>query len=1113
VSTLSDYDLIEVIGEGASGVVYRARHRALDRLVAIKLLPARSVDANDLARLRQEARLAASLEHPHIVPVYEVGQDDGGRFFLVMKLIEGTDLKKSADSLRREPRKLARVMASVARAVQHAHERGVLHRDLKPANILLDADAQPHLIDFGLARPLEGGAYLTATGVIVGTPAYLSPEQAAGCKQIGPGTDIWALGVILHELLTGKPPFEGGTPYAVLLAIQSSPVALSRRASTDLERICLRCLQKAPADRYSSAADLAEHLERVSRGERLRHTWRDRGATLLRRWGPRTALAAGILVVIALVLLPALSQREIEQERKHQQEAVARAAVCLNEEDPEAVAKITDADLERLRENGLLHLWIMASERLRRKRGLPGRERGPLDGWPSRTQENPLTNDDEITHLDLRGTRITDAGMKHLAGLKNLGWLVLAELPITEAGLKHLAGLTNLGRLDLGNLPITEAGLKHLAGLKNLRELQFSSLQVTDAVLACLVQDDLLAACKAGIFSQTLLTDDGRRQGIRGGPGVTRNNQIVALDLRQSKVTNAGLQHLKELENLRRLALRSDQLTVAGLKHLAGLKKLNLLLYDGAVTDELLAVLHQNGQIHVLPSATGRPAHTTSDQMDARAENDAGIVSLGLGEITDTGLKYLAGLKNLQHLHVGGTGITGEGLKHLGGLQDLQTLGLSGMKVTPAGLKHLAGLKKLQRLGIANDQVTDEVLEVLHQSRQLHILQLPTGDGNSQPPSDEAIAAIVIANEGRNGSDRYGITNKGLQYLAGLKGLKRLCLSDLPITDEGLQHLAGLTSLQELCLRKLKITEAGLKHLSGLKQLNLLGHDGAVTDELLAVLHQSRQIHILGSAVGDGNKRPLSDDAIVSFAAGRQSPGHRITNKGLKYLAGLKNLQHLNVSDSGITDEGLKHLGGLQDLQTLDLYGVKATPAGLKHLAGLKKLRRLNIHKDQVTDEVLEALHQSRQLHILDLSFGGNSRYQSDDAIADIVLDGSRRYRITNKGLKYLAGLKNLQRLSLADLPITDEGLQHLAGLTSLRTLNLGHTRVTGDGLKHLAGLTNLEWLDLSDLPITDAGLMHLPRSKKLGGIVLYRTKVTLEGVRAARAALKLPEACKFVRD
>jgi tRNA A-37 threonylcarbamoyl transferase component Bud32/Leucine-rich repeat (LRR) protein len=1010
VSTLSDYDLIEVIGEGASGVVYRARHRALDRLVAVKLLRARSVDANDLARLRQEARLAASLDHPHIVPVYEVGQDDGGRFLLVMKLIEGTDLKKSADSLRREPRKLARVMASVARAVQHAHERGVLHRDLKPANILLDADAQPHLIDFGLARPLEGGAYLTATSVIVGTPAYLSPEQAAGCKQIGPATDIWALGVILHELLTGKSPFGGGTTYAVLLAIQSSPVALSRWASTDLERICLRCLQKAPADRYSSAADLAEHLERVSRGERLTRTWRDRGMTILRRWGPRTAIAVGVLVVMALVLLPVLSRRGIENERKRQQEALARVAVCLNEEDREAVARITDADLGSLRENGLLHLWVMARERLMEKRVLPA-DTAPLNGWPRRTEDNPLTNDDQITCLDLRGTRITDAGMKHLAGLKNLGWLVLAQLPITEAGLKHLAGLTNLGRLDLGNLPITEVGVHHLAGLKNLRELQFSSLQVTDAVLECLIQNDLLAAWKAGIFGQTLLTDDERRQGIRGSPGVTRNNQIVALDLRQSKVTNAGLQHLKELKNLRRLALKSDQLTAAGLKHLAGLQKLNCLLYDGAATDELLAVLHQNGQIHVLPSATVRPAHTTSDQLDARAENDAGIVSLGLGEITDAGVKYLAGLKNLQLLGVGGPGITDEGLKHLGGLQELQTLNLSGTKVTPAGLKHLAGLKKLQRLGIANDHVTDEALEVLHQSRQIHILQLPTGVGNSQPLSDDAITDILI-----DSSRGYRITNKGLQYLAGLKSLKKLYLSDLPITDEGLQHLAGLSSLQELNLRKLQITGAGLKHL-----------------------------------------------------------------------------------------------GGLQNLQTLHLTGMKLTPAGLKHLAGLKKLQGLGIDPDQVTDEVLEVLHQSRQIHILNLSFDGNSqpvRYQSDDAIASIVLDGSRGYRITNKGLKYLAGLKNLQRLSVADLPITDDGLKHLAGLTNLRELGLRHLQVTDDGLKHLVGLTDLEQLYLAYLPITNAGLMHLPRSKKLQRIGLARTRVTPEGVSAARITLALPDTC-----
>jgi internalin A len=310
--------------------------------------------------------------------------------------------------------------------------------------------------------------------------------------------------------------------------------------------------------------------------------------------------------------------------------------------------------------------------------------------------------------------------MKHLAGLTNLQWLVLAGLPITDTGMKHLAGLKDLQRLNLGGLPITAAGLHHLAGLKNLRELQFGSEQVTDAVLECLVQDDLLGAWSRPTF-------DERSQSRTGSLEATRNSQIFALDLRQSKVTIVGLQHLKELKNLRRLGLRSDQLTVAGLRHLAGLKKLNLLLYEGVqMTDELLAVLHQNGQIHVLSSP---------GLLNGRAESDEEIVSLVLWGITDTGLGYIAGLKNLQHLEVGGPGITDEGLKHLARLTRLRTLNLHRTgnpdpgaahrtQVTDDGLKHLAGLTNLEELDLSYLPITDAGLMHLPRAEKLRSLYL-----------------------------------------------------------------------------------------------------------------------------------------------------------------------------------------------------------------------------------------------------------------------------------------------------------------------------------------------------------------------------------------------------
>jgi hypothetical protein len=266
-----DYDLLAEIGAGSAGVVYRALQRSLDRVVALKMLrPGSALSSTDVQRFRAEAEAVARLDHPHIVPVYEAGECEG-RLFYTMKLIDGADLAASVAGLRHKPERVAEVMAEVASAVHHAHERGVLHRDIKPANILPDGAGEPHLLDFGLARPLDGNLSLTTTGVIVGSPAYMSPEQARGAKDLEPAADVYSLGAVLYELLTGRPPFQAATAYQTLQAVRQAPPilprTLNRKVNRDLEAVCLKCLEKEPARRYAAAAALAEDLLRVRQGQ------------------------------------------------------------------------------------------------------------------------------------------------------------------------------------------------------------------------------------------------------------------------------------------------------------------------------------------------------------------------------------------------------------------------------------------------------------------------------------------------------------------------------------------------------------------------------------------------------------------------------------------------------------------------------------------------------------------------------------------------------------------------------------------------------------------------------------------------------------------------------
>jgi len=261
-----DYELREELGRGGMGVVYRAAQASLGREVAVKMiLRGQLASKGDRERFEAEAQAAARLDHPGIVPVYEVGEV-GGRPYFSMKHVRGTTLAQRLADGPLPPREAAQLLASVARAIHFAHMRGVLHRDLKPSNILLDEHGEPHVTDFGLAKQLTDAHTLTKTGAVLGTPAYMAPEQASGNRgQIGPASDVYSLGVILYHMLTGRPPFQAASPgEMVLLVLEQDPVPprmLNPKADRDLEMICLRCLQKPIDLRYASAAALADDLE------------------------------------------------------------------------------------------------------------------------------------------------------------------------------------------------------------------------------------------------------------------------------------------------------------------------------------------------------------------------------------------------------------------------------------------------------------------------------------------------------------------------------------------------------------------------------------------------------------------------------------------------------------------------------------------------------------------------------------------------------------------------------------------------------------------------------------------------------------------------------------
>ncbi len=320
-----DYELLEEIARGGMGVVYKARQVSLDRLVALKMILAGQLASEaNVKRFRAEAEAAAHLDHPHIVPIHEIGEHESNHYY-AMQLVDGPSLAKHLGTTTWSNRDAAELVRTCAEAVQYAHERGVIHRDLKPANILLarnpQSDRVPKITDFGLAKRVGHGASLTASGQIVGTPSYMAPEQAGGKKDIGPAVDVYALGAILYELLTGRPPFRAATPLdTVLQVVSEEPVPPSHvqpKVPGDLETICLKCLEKRPERRYGSARELADDLGRFLNYEPIhaRPVSRTRRVGVWVRKRPWVVVALALVAILGVALLA--QSFYLENQRQH----------------------------------------------------------------------------------------------------------------------------------------------------------------------------------------------------------------------------------------------------------------------------------------------------------------------------------------------------------------------------------------------------------------------------------------------------------------------------------------------------------------------------------------------------------------------------------------------------------------------------------------------------------------------------------------------------------------------------------------------------------------------------------------------------------------------------
>jgi Leucine-rich repeat (LRR) protein len=902
---LGPFRVLRALGAGGMGVVLEAEDPQLQRMVALKVMrPVLAADPGARLRFLREARAIAAIEHEHIVPIYQVGEENGLPY-LAMPLLKGESLDQR---LRREeklsPAEVLRIGREMAEGLAAAHERGLIHRDIKPGNVWLEGGrGKVRLLDFGLVRPAGDGDNLTQSGAIIGTPGYMAPEQAEQ-GDVDARADLFSLGCVLYRMSTGRGPFHGPSLASMLRLVATvtppAPAQQEPGVPAALSDLVMELLAKDPADRPATAAAVARRLGDIEAGARARadapalplpagprsHAERQAAGPRRRRWALAAAglllLAGGVAAGAVIYVKTDMGTLEIKTNDPGVKVRVERNGEEVAILDPESKQQVliragkislklagekTDG-MELTTDHGASPITLKRGDKVLVTVTPRKKDPQPVDGLTRKPPPKPpvpekkpdadrkvaewvLSVGGAVTIRVERQERAVGKLTDLPKGAFQLVGVVLSEQQrVGDADLAHLEGLTKLAQLDLTGTRVGDAGLVHLEGLTNLKVLNLYGTSVGDG----------------GLVHLKRLID------------------LKELSLKGTKVRDGGLVHLKGMTNLVDLHLHNTWVGDAGLVHLKGLTNLRSLFL----------------------------AHT---------------------QVSDAGLEYLQGLTKLQDLSLEATKVSDAGLEYLTGITQLRRLSLPGTRVSDAGLQHLLALKNLTNLNLRGARISAKGLERLR-------VPFPTADG-WEPNREAALAvlglggAVHVRPEGsREDRPVKGAADLPKEYFrltrASLAGvgkplgdalgklaaltdpefdrLEALDLSDSAVTDADLQRLGPLVGLNELSLARTQVA-AGLAHLKGMTRLRKLVLDGVP-------VRSPQMVHV--------KELPALTELGLACPT--------LTDLGVGHLAKLTRLEGLSLAGSQVTDAGLKSLHGLASLKELDLAKTKVTAAGVAAL-------------------------------------------------------------------------------------------------------------------------------------------------------------------------------------
>jgi len=1072
---LGNYVVLEKLGAGGMGVVYKARQQRMKREVALKVLPEALTQSSDaLARFRREVEAAAKLQHTNIAVAYDADESDGVHF-LAMEFVDGPNLSQYVKQYGPLPLPHALALClQTARGLKHAHDEGVVHRDIKPGNLMVDQRGTLKILDMGLAHlnveDSIGGedmAELTQSGRVMGTVDYMAPEQAVDAKRADNRADIYSVGCTLYYLVTGKPLSPEGSITQKLLWHQTEEIpplsSLCEGVSETLDAVALKMLNKKPDERQQSMSEVITQLEAVlaemsvddsllpklagplaevninpsiasatafDRGTLIDQTMvGSSGASGSRtKWIVLAALVAGLLAGAAFLFGPGGGGNDPADGGGEAAGNQAAAAPVLDAQGggstdgPEAATVPPDEPFRQriawiFAHQGSVEVGVpdgAAAEKVERREDLP---------------EGNFT----VQTVQLQNTALADEDLTQLAEIPGLEGLSLRETKLPAGTLEPLGALTSLWSLDLSKTSADDNAIGAIKKMGELRDLNLSGTQVTDATLQELA-------------------------GLR---------KLEKIYLSDTKIGDAGIKNLYSLTKLRLLSLNGTNISAEGYRDLMTALPQLEINWDGADIDRIVArkLLDKGAEVSVV-DLSSKETSTYRRRVDlpaARFQIQAIDLS-GNPVIRDEDLKLLAELRHIETAKIDGTSVTDRGLAHLKTLSTLKQLDLGAMQVDEATLAAIGRALPDCEIKQSLTNQRETASWVLANNGRVTVTT-PDGVVLSSLRTEADLPQGPFTIRGVRFTGQDSVDDEALSHFRGLAKLEQLYLSDTGITDQGIEHLLGCTGLRSLDLSNTKVTDSGVRQLARLPSL--------------------KQLYLAGTDT---------------------------TAQGLRSLIQLPELTHLSLARTKVSDADLVHLKGIDSLAWLSLAGTSSTDAAIQPLSALRDLRELFLKETQISDAGIEELSASlsgcrviadapdpqrlaarwvlRQRGTAGIEVDGQVQLlqrETDlprDACLLRTIDLSSLDKLRANELAKLDSCAGLVELNLGDTETSDRALATIAKLSNLKNLDLSGTRVTDKGLSDLAQLEQLESLDLSRTRINGKGfsaLSQLGQLRELG--------------------------------